>query len=33
MDFTFVADFYVTQIAYYSWRGAQGYHFASIPDY
>ncbi|XP_059669670.1 uncharacterized protein LOC132314916 [Cornus florida] len=25
--------FYETRIAYYSWRGAQGYRFASIPDY
>ncbi|KAG5527584.1 hypothetical protein RHGRI_028484 [Rhododendron griersonianum] len=25
--------FYETRIAYYSWRGAAGYRFASIPDY
>lgn len=25
--------FYETRIAYYSWRGAEGYRFASIPDY
>ncbi|XP_015879784.1 uncharacterized protein LOC107415889 isoform X1 [Ziziphus jujuba] len=25
--------FYETRIAYYSWRGAKGYRFASIPDY
>ncbi|XP_011085698.1 transmembrane protein 230 [Sesamum indicum] len=30
---TFVPGFYETRIAYYSWRGAQGYRFASIPDY
>ncbi|KAH7554540.1 hypothetical protein JRO89_XS12G0233300 [Xanthoceras sorbifolium] len=25
--------FYETRIAYYSWRGANGYRFASIPNY
>ncbi|KAL8528377.1 hypothetical protein ACS0TY_005984 [Phlomoides rotata] len=30
---TFIPGFYETRIAYYSWRGAQGYRFASIPDY
>ncbi|GFP95227.1 transmembrane protein 230 [Phtheirospermum japonicum] len=30
---TFMPGFYETRIAYYSWRGAQGYRFASIPDY
>ncbi|KAL2505011.1 Eukaryotic protein of unknown function (DUF872) [Abeliophyllum distichum] len=30
---TFLPGFYETRIAYYSWRGAQGYRFASIPDY
>ncbi|PIN01899.1 putative membrane protein [Handroanthus impetiginosus] len=30
---TFLPGFYETRIAYYSWRGAQGYHFTSIPDY
>ncbi|KAL1558988.1 transmembrane protein 230 [Salvia divinorum] len=30
---TFVPGFYETRIAYYSWRGAQGYRFANIPDY
>ncbi|XP_034920194.2 LOW QUALITY PROTEIN: uncharacterized protein, partial [Populus alba] len=25
--------FYETRIAYYSWRGAKGYQFASIPKY
>jgi len=28
-----VAGFYETRIAYYSWRGATGYRFASIPGY
>ncbi|KAH9740211.1 transmembrane protein 230 [Citrus sinensis] len=27
------SSFYETRIAYYSWRGAEGYRFASIPDY
>eukprot|EP00262_Sarcandra_glabra_P021113 TRINITY_DN872_c0_g1_i1.p1 TRINITY_DN872_c0_g1~~TRINITY_DN872_c0_g1_i1.p1 ORF type:complete len:114 (-),score=9.69 TRINITY_DN872_c0_g1_i1:467-808(-) len=30
---SFLPGFYETRIAYYSWRGAQGYRFASIPDY
>ncbi|KAF5197614.1 Transmembrane protein [Thalictrum thalictroides] len=30
---TFLPGFYETRIAYYSWRGAQGYRFASIPGY
>ncbi|KAG8384666.1 hypothetical protein BUALT_Bualt04G0141700 [Buddleja alternifolia] len=30
---TFVPGFYETRIAYYSWRGAKGYQFTSIPDY
>nr|CAB3500448.1 unnamed protein product [Digitaria exilis] len=29
----FIAGFYETRVAYYSWRGAPGYTFASIPDY
>ncbi|KAF5748959.1 hypothetical protein HS088_TW04G00935 [Tripterygium wilfordii] len=29
----FLPGFYETRIAYYSWRGAKGYRFASIPDY
>ncbi|KZV43401.1 transmembrane protein 230-like [Dorcoceras hygrometricum] len=29
----FLPGFYETRIAYYSWRGAQGYRFSSIPDY
>ncbi|MBA0559843.1 hypothetical protein Golob_016785 [Gossypium lobatum] len=29
----YAAGFYETRIAYYSWRGAEGYSFASIPDY
>lgn len=28
-----IVGFYETRIAYYSWRGAQGYRFANIPDY
>lgn len=33
-NFCFVdAGFYETRIAYYAWRGANGYRFASIPDY
>ncbi|GMH15982.1 hypothetical protein Nepgr_017823 [Nepenthes gracilis] len=28
----FLPGFYETRIAYYSWRGAKGYHFTSIPD-
>ncbi|XP_074348350.1 uncharacterized protein LOC141687095 [Apium graveolens] len=30
---SFLPGFYETRIAYYSWRGAQGYRFASIPAY
>ncbi|EPS70088.1 hypothetical protein M569_04684 [Genlisea aurea] len=30
---SFIPGFYETRIAYYSWRGAQGYTFASIPSY
>lgn len=30
---TFLPGFYETRIAYYSWRGAQGYRFAAIPGY
>ncbi|XP_055824667.1 uncharacterized protein LOC129893201 [Solanum dulcamara] len=30
---TFLPGFYETRIAYYSWRGAQGYRFTAIPDY
>ncbi|KAL5722976.1 hypothetical protein ACHQM5_006429 [Ranunculus cassubicifolius] len=30
---TFLPGFYETRIAYYSWRGAQGYRFSSIPAY
>ncbi|KAL5739120.1 hypothetical protein ACOSP7_028039 [Xanthoceras sorbifolium] len=30
---TFLPGFYETRIAYYSWRGANGYRFASIPNY
>ncbi|KAM1009687.1 hypothetical protein FF1_045095 [Malus domestica] len=30
---TFLPGFYETRIAYYAWRGAKGYRFASIPDY
>ncbi|XP_076938539.1 uncharacterized protein LOC143606766 [Bidens hawaiensis] len=30
---TFLPGFYETRIAYYSWRGAQGFHFAAIPCY
>ncbi|KAL9264904.1 Transmembrane protein 230-like protein [Drosera capensis] len=30
---TFLPGFYETRIAYYSWRGANGYRFASIPAY
>ncbi|KAJ1291723.1 hypothetical protein BS78_02G337900 [Paspalum vaginatum] len=29
----FLPGYYETRVAYYSWRGAQGYTFASIPDY
>ncbi|KAL8266293.1 hypothetical protein R6Q59_003637 [Mikania micrantha] len=27
----FLPGFYETRIAYYSWRGVQGYHFGAIP--
>ncbi|KAL8210990.1 hypothetical protein R6Q57_005427 [Mikania cordata] len=30
---TFLPGFYETRIAYYSWRGAQGYRYAAIPGY
>ncbi|XP_010553695.1 PREDICTED: transmembrane protein 230-like [Tarenaya hassleriana] len=30
---TFLPGFYETRIAYYSWRGAEGYNFAAIPSY
>uniref|UniRef100_A0A2N9GY03 Uncharacterized protein n=1 Tax=Fagus sylvatica TaxID=28930 RepID=A0A2N9GY03_FAGSY len=30
---SFLPGFYETRIAYYAWRGAKGYRFASIPDY
>ncbi|XP_010258230.1 PREDICTED: transmembrane protein 230 [Nelumbo nucifera] len=30
---TFLPGFYETRIAYYSWRGADGYRFSSIPGY
>ncbi|CAL5372188.1 unnamed protein product [Camellia sinensis] len=30
---TFLPGFYESRLAYYSWRGADGYRFASIPDY
>lgn len=29
----FLPGFYETRVAYYSWRGAPGYRFASIPSY
>ncbi|XP_058070797.1 uncharacterized protein LOC131219587 [Magnolia sinica] len=29
----FLPGFYETRVAYYSWRGAKGFRFASIPDY
>ncbi|CAM0873348.1 unnamed protein product [Alopecurus aequalis] len=29
----FLPGFYKARVAYYSWRGAPGYTFASIPDY
>ncbi|CAN6184240.1 unnamed protein product [Urochloa humidicola] len=29
----FLPGYYETRVAYYSWRGAPGYTFASIPDY
>ncbi|KAI3824076.1 hypothetical protein L1987_05524 [Smallanthus sonchifolius] len=30
---TFLPGFYETRIAYYSWRGAHGFHFTAIPGY
>ncbi|KAK9071867.1 hypothetical protein SSX86_008297 [Deinandra increscens subsp. villosa] len=30
---SFLPGFYETRIAYYSWRGAQGYRYAAIPGY
>ncbi|KMZ62628.1 hypothetical protein ZOSMA_44G00280 [Zostera marina] len=30
---SFLPGFYETRIAYYSWRGAQGFRFSSIPNY
>ncbi|XP_062151220.1 uncharacterized protein LOC133859722 [Alnus glutinosa] len=30
---SFLPGFYETRVAYYAWRGANGYRFASIPDY
>ncbi|GKV08779.1 hypothetical protein SLEP1_g20363 [Rubroshorea leprosula] len=30
---TFLPGFYETRIAYYAWRGVDGYRFSSIPDY
>ncbi|CAN6478819.1 unnamed protein product [Victoria cruziana] len=30
---SFLPGFYETRIAYYSWRGAKGYRFSSIPGY
>ncbi|ESW30152.1 hypothetical protein PHAVU_002G129000 [Phaseolus vulgaris] len=30
---SFLPGFYETRIAYYAWRGAQGYRFSAIPDY
>ncbi|XP_022133456.1 transmembrane protein 230 [Momordica charantia] len=30
---TFLPGFYETRIAYYAWRGVNGYRFAYIPDY
>ncbi|KAF8668634.1 hypothetical protein HU200_051810 [Digitaria exilis] len=29
----FLPGYYEPRVAYYSWRGAPGYTFASIPDY
>ncbi|XP_072972649.1 uncharacterized protein [Typha angustifolia] len=29
----FLPGFYETRVAYYSWKGAPGYTYASIPDY
>jgi len=30
---SFLPGFYETRVAYYAWRGVNGYRFASIPDY
>lgn len=30
---SFLPGFYETRVAYYSWRGAPGYRFSSIPGY
>lgn len=30
---SFLPGFYETRVAYYSWRGAPGFRFASIPAY
>ncbi|KAG0489036.1 hypothetical protein HPP92_007682 [Vanilla planifolia] len=30
---SFLPGFYETRVAYYSWRGAPGYRFSSIPSY
>ncbi|XP_062152863.1 uncharacterized protein LOC133861158 [Alnus glutinosa] len=30
---SFLPGFYETRVAYYAWRGANGYRFTSIPDY
>ncbi|XP_059452769.1 uncharacterized protein LOC132183359 [Corylus avellana] len=30
---SFLPGFYETRVAYYAWRGINGYRFASIPDY
>ncbi|MED6134429.1 hypothetical protein PIB30_037028 [Stylosanthes scabra] len=30
---SFLPGFYETRLAYYAWRGAQGYRFSAIPDY
>ncbi|GLT56538.1 hypothetical protein SLA2020_295730 [Shorea laevis] len=30
---TFLPGFHETRISYHAWRIAEGYHFASIPDY
>ncbi|CAJ2658776.1 transmembrane protein 230 [Trifolium pratense] len=30
---SFLPGFYETRLAYYAWRGANGYRFSSIPDY
>ncbi|XP_043718821.1 transmembrane protein 230 [Telopea speciosissima] len=30
---TFLPGFYESRVAYYSWRGAKGFRFSSIPNY